>query len=73
MVKGVIFDLDGVIVTTDNCHYLAWKRMADEEGIYFDRAINEIQIQEDESKGIVTLGVDAGAQSRYGTFNIWEG
>lgn len=39
----------------------------------FDRAINEIQIQEDKSKGIVTLGVDAGAQSRYGTFNIWEG
>lgn len=40
-VLGVIFDLDGVIVSTDNCHYLAWKRMADEEGIYFDRKINE--------------------------------
>lgn len=39
----------------------------------FDRAVNEIQVQEDKSKGIVTLGVDAGAQSRYGTFNIWEG
>ncbi len=39
--KGVIFDLDGVIVTTDDCHYLAWKKMADEEGIYFDRIINE--------------------------------
>ncbi len=41
MVKGVIFDLDGVIVSTDDCHYRAWKRMADEEHIYFDRAINE--------------------------------
>lgn len=41
MVKGVIFDLDGVIVSTDDCHYLAWKRMADEEGIDFDRGINE--------------------------------
>ena len=41
MSKAVIFDLDGVIVTTDNCHYQAWKRMADEEGINFDRAINE--------------------------------
>ncbi len=40
-ILGVIFDLDGVIVTTDNCHYLAWKRMADEEGIPFDRTINE--------------------------------
>lgn len=39
--KGVIFDLDGVVVSTDNCHYEAWKRLADEEGIYFDRTINE--------------------------------
>ena len=41
MIQGVIFDLDGVIVSTDNCHYLAWKQMADEEGVYFDRSINE--------------------------------
>jgi len=41
MIRGVIFDLDGVIVTTDDCHYRAWKRMADEEGIDFDRSINE--------------------------------
>lgn len=40
-IRAVIFDLDGVIVTTDDCHYLAWKAMADEEGIYFDRTINE--------------------------------
>lgn len=40
-IQGVIFDLDGVIVSTDNCHYLAWKQMADEEGIPFDRTINE--------------------------------
>ncbi len=39
--KAVIFDLDGVLVTTDNCHYEAWKQMADEQGIYFDRTINE--------------------------------
>lgn len=39
-VLGVIFDLDGVIVSTDECHYRAWKRMADEEGIPFDRKIN---------------------------------
>jgi beta-phosphoglucomutase len=41
MIKAVIFDLDGVIVTTDDCHYRAWKAMADSEGIYFDRTINE--------------------------------
>lgn len=40
MIKAVIFDLDGVIVSTDSCHYKAWKKMADEEGIYFDEKIN---------------------------------
>lgn len=40
-IQAVIFDLDGVIVTTDDCHYLAWKSIADSEGIYFDRKINE--------------------------------
>ncbi len=40
MIKAVIFDLDGVIVSTDDCHYEAWKKMADEEDIYFDKTIN---------------------------------
>ncbi len=39
-ITAVIFDLDGVIVCTDECHYRAWKKMADAEGIYFDRVIN---------------------------------
>lgn len=41
MIKAVLFDLDGVIVSTDRCHYRAWKRMADEEGICFDEKIND--------------------------------
>jgi len=40
-ILAVIFDLDGVIVSTDDCHYEGWKMMADKEGIYFDRTINE--------------------------------
>ena len=40
-IQGVIFDLDGVIVSTDDCHYQGWQRMADEEGIPFNRTINE--------------------------------
>jgi len=39
--KGVIFDLDGVITDTARYHYLAWKKLADELGIYFDEVINE--------------------------------
>lgn len=40
MIKGIIFDLDGVIVSTDQYHYEAWKALADREGIYFDKNIN---------------------------------
>lgn len=38
--KGIIFDLDGVIVFTDHYHYLAWKEMADGINTYFDEEIN---------------------------------
>lgn len=38
--KAFIFDLDGVIVFTDQFHYQAWKKMADRMGIYFDEEIN---------------------------------
>lgn len=38
--KAVIFDLDGVIVSTDELHYQAWKQIADQELIPFDRQIN---------------------------------
>lgn len=40
MVKGIIFDLDGVLVSTDELHYTAWLAMAEREGIAFDRAVN---------------------------------
>lgn len=34
--EGVIFDLDGVICSTDRYHYSAWKALADRLGIDFD-------------------------------------
>ncbi len=37
---GIIFDLDGVICSTDQYHYRAWKQMADIRQIYFDEKIN---------------------------------
>ena len=39
--QAVLFDLDGVIVDTAKYHYLAWKMIADQEGIPFDEHINE--------------------------------
>lgn len=37
---AIIFDLDGVICFTDEYHYLAWKKIADDLQIPFDREIN---------------------------------
>ena len=39
--KAIIFDLDGVITDTAEYHYLAWKRLADELGLPFNRQMNE--------------------------------
>jgi beta-phosphoglucomutase len=38
--QGVLFDLDGVLVDTAEFHYRAWKRLADELGVPFDRQMN---------------------------------
>lgn len=48
--KAVIFDLDGVITDTAHYHYLAWKRLAESEGVPFDHAFNE------QLKGIDRMG-----------------
>jgi beta-phosphoglucomutase len=39
--RAVIFDLDGVLTDTAEYHYLGWQRLADEEGVPFDREKNE--------------------------------
>ncbi len=39
-IKAVIFDLDGVLCSSDEYHYLAWKKLTDELCINFDRDIN---------------------------------
>ena len=41
-IKALIFDLDGVLTDTAKYHYLAWKKLADELGFYFDEDINEL-------------------------------
>ncbi|MFT4733705.1 MAG: beta-phosphoglucomutase [Algoriphagus sp.] len=41
MIKGILFDLDGVIVDTAVFHYAAWRRMANELDFDIDEAFNE--------------------------------
>jgi beta-phosphoglucomutase len=61
--SAVIFDLDGVITDTAHYHYLAWKRLAESEGVAFDHAFNE------NLKGVDRMGslelILAGAGKRY--------
>lgn len=38
--KGIIFDLDGVIIHTDHYHYLAWEKMASQFHLSFDEILN---------------------------------
>lgn len=41
-IYAIIFDLDGVICSTDRYHYLAWKALADRLGIPFDEQKNRL-------------------------------
>lgn len=40
-IRAFIFDFDGVIADTTELHYRSWQRLADEEGIPFNRQDNE--------------------------------
>ncbi|GGD03129.1 beta-phosphoglucomutase [Thalassobacillus devorans] len=40
-IRGVLFDLDGVITDTAEYHFEAWKKLAEELDIPFDREFNE--------------------------------
>ena len=42
MIKGLIFDLDGVIVNTEKNHFSAWKQIASELGVFLAKKENEL-------------------------------
>ena len=41
MIKGLIFDLDGVIVDTAHYHFLSWKKISNDLNIKFNKQDNE--------------------------------
>src|SRR5436190_13346343 len=43
--KAIIFDLDGVLTDTSEYHYLAWKHLADDEGIPFTHEENDAHLR----------------------------
>ncbi len=38
--KAIIFDLDGVIIHTDELHFFAWKKITNDLGLMFDEEVN---------------------------------
>lgn len=50
MIKGFLFDLDGVIVDTAVFHFQAWRRLAQKLGGDFTEAQNE------QLKGVSRVG-----------------
>lgn len=40
-IKGIIFDLDGILTDTAEYHYRSWKKPLEDIGIYFSKSDNE--------------------------------
>lgn len=55
MIKGILFDLDGVICDTAKFHYLAWKKTANDLGADIDAEFNESLKGVDRSESLCRL------------------
>jgi beta-phosphoglucomutase len=63
--KAVIFDLDGVITDTAHYHYLAWKELAESQGVHFDHEFNERLKGIDRMGSLDLILASAARQRRY--------
>jgi beta-phosphoglucomutase len=64
--KAVIFDLDGVITDTAHYHYLAWKELAESQGVHFDHEFNE-RLKGIDRMGSLDLILASAARQRHYT------
>lgn len=67
--KGVIFDLDGVLTDTAEDHYQAWQALADTHGFAFDREANHRLKGVDRRNSLRLILDHAGAQVEAGRFD----
>ncbi len=68
-VKGVIFDLDGVLTDTAEDHYLAWQALADRHGLSFDREANHRLKGVDRAASLRLILAGAGTDVDAATFD----
>jgi len=69
--KGIIFDLDGVIVDTAKYHYLAWRDLARELGFEFTIEQNEMFKGVSRKKCLEILLDIGGIKATQGQFDTW--
>lgn len=67
-VRGVIFDLDGVLTDTAEDHYQAWQALADRHGMAFDREINHKLKGVDRAGSLRLILEHAGVEVNSATF-----
>ncbi|MBL3648012.1 MULTISPECIES: beta-phosphoglucomutase [unclassified Bacillus (in: firmicutes)] len=63
--KAAIFDLDGVITDTAEYHYLAWKHIAEQIDIPFNRSVNESLKGISRAESLESMLIIGGAQTKY--------
>lgn len=63
--KAVIFDLDGVITDTAEYHFHAWKHIAEQIDISFDRSINERLKGISREESLESILIFGGAETKY--------
>lgn len=63
--KAVIFDLDGVITDTAEYHFLAWKHIAEQINIPFDRDMNERLKGISREESLESILISGGAETKY--------
>ncbi|OIS63137.1 beta-phosphoglucomutase [Bacillus subtilis] len=63
--KAVIFDLDGVITDTAEYHFLAWKHIAEQINIPFDRGMNERLKGISREASLERILIFGGAEKKY--------
>lgn len=69
--SAFIFDLDGVIVDTAKYHFLAWKKLADRLGIFFDEHANEKFKGVSRQRSLELLLESGGISATESDFNRW--
>lgn len=61
--RGMVFDLDGVLVDTVPTHMAAWKRLFDEEGYPFDEQVYRAKVDgRPREDGVRAVMADAGEE-----------